>query len=98
MVSKRINLADQEPAQTLRAAHELLHRHWPGDSPAALLAFHEDAADLYDRIAEIDLAHQHEARYWAHEERDAAEALAEQMAASMQAGRSDASSASAGTS
>lgn len=95
---KRISLADQKSARTLRAAHELLHRYWPGDHPADWLAYHQDAADLYDRIAEIDPARQHEARYWAREERDAAEALAEQMAASMHAGRSDAPSTSAGTS
>lgn len=88
-MSKRIGFADQESAQTLRAAHELLHRHWPGDSPTALLEFHQHAADLYDRIAEIDLAHQHEARYWAHEERDAAQAVAEQIAAPTQVSPSE---------
>ncbi|HEX5404637.1 MAG TPA: AMED_5909 family protein [Pseudonocardiaceae bacterium] len=77
--------------QTLRAAHELLHRHWPGDHPSsrALLDYHLDAADLYDRIAEIDPAHQHEARYWAHQDRDAAHAIAEQIGASTQATASD---------
>lgn len=88
-MSKRISLVDQESAQTLRAARELLHRHWPGDNPAALPAYHQDAADLYDRIAEIDLAHQHEARYWAHEERHSAQAVAEQTAAPAQASPSE---------
>ncbi|HEX5407439.1 MAG TPA: AMED_5909 family protein [Pseudonocardiaceae bacterium] len=77
--------------QTLRAAHELLHRHWPGDHPPspALLDYHLGAADLYDRIAETDAAHQHEAPYWAHQERDAAQAIADQISASTQASASD---------
>lgn len=61
---------------TLGAAHELLTRQWPGDnaSPAAWTAYHQHAADLYDQIARTDPDHQHEARYWAQQERSAAHA------------------------
>jgi hypothetical protein len=59
---------------TLRAAHELLARQWPGDNanPAAWMAYHQHAADLYDQVARTDPDHQHEARYWAQQQRSAA--------------------------
>jgi hypothetical protein len=68
--------------RTLREAHEVLHREWPGhDAPgSAWLAHHQRAADLYADVAAIDPEHRHEAMYWARQERDAAKAVAERMA------------------
>jgi hypothetical protein len=62
---------------TLRAAHELLARQWPGGNSSSLgwVAYHQHAADLYDEVARSDPDHQHEARYWAQQERAAADAL-----------------------
>jgi hypothetical protein len=69
---------------TLRAAHELLHRAWPGRdaSVAAWLAYHRHAAALYDHVAESDPDHRHEARYWAQQARSNADAFAEQTSVS----------------
>jgi hypothetical protein len=79
--------------QTLRAAHELLNRDWPGrGAPAsARLAHHQRAAELYDHVAEIDPDHRYEARYWAQREREAAQAIADQLAVSVDGTRQEAS-------
>lgn len=57
---------------TLRQAHELLARKWPGvDAPvAAQLAHHERAMRLYEQVARVDADHHHEALYWAGYERE----------------------------
>jgi hypothetical protein len=70
-------------ARTLREAHEFLHRQWPGEPTLpALLAYHEQAAALYRQIAELDVGHQHEALFWAQQEREAVAALTARLAAS----------------
>ncbi len=60
--------------RTLRAAHEVVNRRWPGRdaSDSAWLDYHQPAAALYDAVAETDREHHHEALYWAHQERAAA--------------------------
>lgn len=62
---------------TLQDAHEQVCREWPGrDAPVSVMvAYHQRAAALYDQVAEIDREHRHEALYWAHDERQTAEAL-----------------------
>lgn len=52
---------------TLRAAHELLTREWPGrDAPgSSWLAYYRRAVALYELAARTDAAHCHEALYWA---------------------------------
>ncbi|HEX4725908.1 MAG TPA: AMED_5909 family protein [Pseudonocardiaceae bacterium] len=66
--------------RTLRAAHEWVNRRWPGrDAPDTVwLAYHQEAAAVYEAVAEIDQAHHHEALYWAHDELQAAQRLAGQ--------------------
>jgi hypothetical protein len=68
--------------RTLRAAHEYLHRQWPGQhaSQEVWLAYHRRAAALYELVAKTDLGHQHEAVYWAQREHESAGALAEEIA------------------
>ena len=68
-------------ARTLRAAHELVIRKWPGRdaSDSVWLAYHQCAAAVFSAVAEIDQAHHNEALYWAQCERDAAQAVAEQV-------------------
>jgi hypothetical protein len=65
--------------QTLRGAQEWLICQWPGAcaTTSVLLAYHQAAADLYDRVASADPAHHHEALFWAQQERATAQALAE---------------------
>jgi hypothetical protein len=74
-------------ANTLAAAHETLHRYWPGGHRplSTLLAYHEAAAALYGKVAEIDSAHHHEALFWVQQERETAQALADQIAAAAHA-------------
>jgi hypothetical protein len=82
--------ADMPPTvRTLRAAHEYLHRQWPGQhaSQEAWLAYHCRAAALYELVAEADLGHQHEAVYWAQREHEAARGLADESAHSASPGR-----------
>lgn len=65
--------------RTLRGAQEWLTRQWPGtcSTTAALRAYHQAAAELYRQIASTEPAHHHEALFWAQQERDAAQALAD---------------------
>jgi hypothetical protein len=83
MVTRK-HSAGQASVRTLTAARELLHREWPGSNPSVsvLLAHHRRAAVLFDQVAEIDSDHHHEALVLAQQERETAQALAEQMAAS----------------
>lgn len=66
--------------RTLRQAQEHVRRQWPGNcaSHAAWLAYHQQASDLYRRVAEIDPDHHHEALFWAQQEKEAAGLLVEQ--------------------
>jgi hypothetical protein len=59
---------------TLPVAHELLHRDWPGmDAPAAAwVAHYQRAAEVYRRVAEVDLDHHPEALFWAADARASA--------------------------
>jgi hypothetical protein len=52
---------------TLRQAHELLAREWPGldASVATQVAYRERAVRLYEHVARVDPDHHHEALYWA---------------------------------
>lgn len=63
---------------TLRAAHETVHRDWPGRhaSAQAWLAYHQRAAALYRAVADVDQAHHHEALYMAQFATEAAQSFA----------------------
>lgn len=63
---------------TLPVAHELLNRDWPGiDAPASVwVAHYQRAAEVYRRVAEVDVAHHHEALFWAAEARESARRIA----------------------
>jgi hypothetical protein len=65
--------------RTLRQAHELLHREWPGNSaPAsAWLAYHQRAAKLYAHVAQVDKDHHHEALHWVTQEEEQVRILTE---------------------
>ncbi|HEX5114070.1 MAG TPA: AMED_5909 family protein [Pseudonocardiaceae bacterium] len=71
MVTPKVTPARPAPVITLQAAHELLHREWPGDRPpvSQALAYHSRAAALYAHVAETDPDHHHEALFWAQQER-----------------------------
>jgi hypothetical protein len=90
MVTRKPDSAGQASVRTLTGARELLHREWPGRDAAVsvLLAHHQRAAALFDQVAEIDSDHHHEALVLAQQERETARALAEQMAATAEAGGS----------
>lgn len=66
-------------AQTLQQAHEVVAQRWPGRdaSSAEWRAHHEYAASLYTHIAKVDRAHHHEALFWAGQEQEAAQAVAQ---------------------
>lgn len=70
----------QDTVRTLAAAHELLHREWPGDHcPASItLAYHRTAAALFAQVATTDPDHHHEALFHAQQERADIEALQQQ--------------------
>lgn len=63
--------AQHDTVRTLTAAHELLHREWPGNRcPVSVtLAYHRRAAALYAQVATTDPDHHHEALCWAQQER-----------------------------
>ncbi|HET9143639.1 AMED_5909 family protein [Actinophytocola sp.] len=63
--------------RTLIEAHDALVQLSPGESAAASawLTYHLRSAAVYDRIAEVDRGHHHEALYWAARERRMAEAI-----------------------
>lgn len=69
--------AQQDTVRTLRAAHELLHREWPGDRcPVSVtLAYHQRAAALFAQVATTDPDHHHEALFHAQQERAEIKAL-----------------------
>ncbi|MCG8917892.1 hypothetical protein L6E12_19100 [Actinokineospora sp. PR83] len=66
----------KEP-RTLAEAHALLSPLCPDPSRplAERLAFYRRSAQVYERIAEIDRAHHHEALYWVSRERAKAEEI-----------------------
>ena len=57
---------DREPT-TLFEAHEHLSRQRPSldAKPLAWAAFHRRSAEVYARVARVDLAHRHEAQSYA---------------------------------
>lgn len=72
-------VTDLSAVLTLRQAEELLIREWPGRNAtgAAWLAYHQRAAELYARVADVDPDHHHEALYLAAQEEQSARALIE---------------------
>lgn len=68
-----------EDVRSLQQAQELLSREWPGRdaTPAAWLAHHRRAAELYAHVAEVDQGHHYEALHWAACARDEARAFSE---------------------
>ena len=66
-----------EQVSTLRQAHELLHREWPGPTApvATWLTYHRRAAALYAHVAKVDAGHYHEALYWVGVQEQAAQEL-----------------------
>ncbi|HEX3781521.1 MAG TPA: AMED_5909 family protein [Pseudonocardiaceae bacterium] len=70
--------------RTLGEAHDALRRAWPLHQASAhdWLAHHERAAQLYQRIAQIDPSHHYEALAFAAIEREDAETVAAEIKAS----------------
>lgn len=68
-----------ESVRSLREAHEVLRREWPGNdvSAAAWLAYHRRAAELYAHVAKVDTDHHHEALFWAGQSTEQVRALTE---------------------
>jgi hypothetical protein len=75
-----VTRTQQETARTLTAAHELLHREWPGDrcQVSVTLAYHRRAAALFAQVATTDPDHHHEALFYAQQERAELKALQQQ--------------------
>lgn len=70
VAEQNVTWARIEKVQSLSEAHDLLPRMMPrkGAKPAELRRFHEQSAAVYQRIAEVDRGHHHEALYWADRE------------------------------
>ncbi|GAA1332931.1 AMED_5909 family protein [Saccharothrix algeriensis] len=64
-------------SRTLKDAHEALGRLVPAPDAAPLVfrEFYLRSARVYERIAEVDRHHHHEALYWVTRERALAEAI-----------------------
>lgn len=60
-----------EQPVTLMQAHEALLRERPGkDAPREVwVAYYRRSAALYEKVADLDRGHHHEAMYWAGWER-----------------------------
>lgn len=71
------------PVRTLRAAQEQVNREWPGRSASVSewQSYYERAANMYERVAEIDNGHHYEALYWAGQARESLRALTERAGA-----------------
>lgn len=74
------SMVGSDAAATLQAAHEVVARAWPGHEPpmSVEVAYHVQAAALYDHVARIDPRHHHEALFWANDHRQEAERLRQQ--------------------
>ncbi|WP_112264731.1 AMED_5909 family protein [Lentzea terrae] len=79
VAEQKVTWAQIAQIQSLSEAHDLLPRMMPrkNDDPAALRRFHEKSAAVYQRVAEIDRGHHHEALYWAEREARLARELGE---------------------
>ena len=64
-------------SRTLKDAHEVLGRLVPAPDaePSVFREFYLRSAKVYERIAEVDRHHHHEALYWVTRERALAEAI-----------------------
>lgn len=69
--------------RSLQDAHEQVAREWPGRyAPATVMrGYYEWAARVYQQVADTDPDHQHEARFWAQQERETAQGYAARIAA-----------------
>ncbi|GAA1261913.1 AMED_5909 family protein [Saccharothrix xinjiangensis] len=71
-----------QAAMTLKDAHEALGALMP--APDAALSrwqvFYLRSAQVYERVAEVDRGHHHEALYWANREREKGEEIARALA------------------
>jgi hypothetical protein len=63
-------------------AHEALSRLMPRPdaSPTTWFTYYRRSAAVYERVAEIDRGHFHEAMFWATREREKAEVIGKQSA------------------
>ncbi|MFS8103465.1 hypothetical protein LFM09_40700 [Lentzea alba] len=79
VAEQKVTWARIAQVQSLSEAHDLLPRMMPRDgaAPADLRRFHEKSAAVYQRVAEIDRGHHHEALYWADREARLARELGE---------------------
>jgi hypothetical protein len=72
-------MATPNEPRTLREAHEIAmdRRPVPDANPSVWLAFRQANARMYEKVADVDRGHHHEALYWAgHERRRAGEVSA----------------------
>ena len=71
-------MSSEAPATTLQDAHRQVAHLWPGRhaTAAGFRAYHEQAAQVYERVAESDPDHHHEALFLARQERNSAEEFA----------------------
>lgn len=62
----------------LKDAHEIVGRLMPAPdaAPEVLWDFYLRSAKVYDRVAEVDRGHHHEALYWAKRERSKGQRIA----------------------
>ncbi|MGW3966847.1 AMED_5909 family protein [Amycolatopsis sp. NPDC005003] len=73
-------MAKPTEPRTLRAAHEIATERLPAPdaNPAVWLAFRQSNARMYEKVADVDRGHHHEALYWAgYERRKAGEVSAQ---------------------
>lgn len=70
VAEQKVTWARVAQVQSLSEAHDLLPRLMPRDKadPAELRRFHEKSAAVYQKVAELDRSHHHEALYWAERE------------------------------
>ena len=64
-------MAKSAEPRTLRDAHEFAmdRRPAPDANPSVWLAFRQANARMYEKVADVDWGHHHEALYWADYER-----------------------------
>lgn len=83
-------MADGSPAhrlaRTLQDAREQAALRWPGRHASAIEfhAYHQNAAQLFQQVAQTDPGHKHEALYLAQQERETAQRFAALIDASTQ--------------
>ncbi|MGM1057843.1 AMED_5909 family protein [Saccharothrix sp. Mg75] len=75
----------------LKDAHEIVGRLMPAPDaePEVLRDFYLRSAQVYDRVAEVDRGHHHEALYWAKRERSKGERIARVLEMGTAGGGSD---------